>query len=210
MPPDASNVPVVACSHRCEQLQIRPRERPVAVDRGDQERPDSLRVEATHELDRRLARVLEPPGDPRRALERVGRQADAVAVPGDDLGERRGISQCERAHEHAVDARRERVLDGLGGAEPATHLELAALARDEPVEQRAMGLAANAAARRVEVDHVEPARACRCEPVGERLRVASEVGRGVETSLDEPHDAASSEIDGGDDIQAASPYHRSC
>ena len=49
---------------------------------------------------------------------------------------------------------------------------------------------------------MQPARARRCEPVGERLRVGTEVGRRVEASLDEPHDAAVDEIDGGDDIHA--------
>ena len=111
-----------------------------------------------------------------------------------------GSRSAKRAHEDAVDTRRERILDGLGGAKPPAHLQLAALARDEPVEQRAVGLAADTAARRVEIDHVEPARPCCCEPVGERLRVASEVGRRLEAALDEPHDAAVDEIDGGDDV----------
>ncbi len=40
------------------------------------------------------------------------------------------------------------------------------------------------------------------EAVGERLGVGTEVGRRVEAALDEPHDAAVDEIDGGDDVHA--------
>ncbi len=98
--------------------------------------------------------------------------------------------------------RRERLVDRLGRAEAAADLQPAALARDETREQRAVLLAALAGARGVEIDHVQPARALRREAVGEGLGVGAEVGRRVEASLDEAHDAAVDEIDGGDDIHA--------
>ena len=65
-----------------------------------------------------------------------------------------------------------------------------------------MLLAALARARGVEIDHVQPARARGREAVGERLGIGAEVGRRVEAALDEPHDAAVDEIDGGDDVHA--------
>ena len=118
------------------------------------------------------------------------------------LEERAGVAQRERADEHAVDAGGERLVDRLGRAEAAADLQPAALARDEAREQRAVLLAALSGARGVQIDHVQPARALRREAVGEGFGIGAEVGRRVEASLDEPHDVAVDEIDGGEDIHA--------
>ena len=140
--------------------------RSVALDRRDQERTHAARREARDEGLRRLAGVLAPPGHAHRAVERIGAHADARAVLGRERRHGVGIARGQRADEYALDARGERGLDLLGRAEAAPDLQADAAARRQAREYRGMLGAALAVPGRVEIDHVQPARARQREAIG--------------------------------------------
>jgi hypothetical protein len=60
---------------------------------------------------------------------------------------------------------------------------------------------ADAAPRRVEVDHVEVRRALAPEAARDRERIVAVVGRRVEAALEEAHDAPALQVDRGHQLE---------
>ena len=124
-------------------------------------------------------------------------------MPGDQPVEQRRVAEGDGADQHAVDAERDRLVDGLLGAEAAADLQHAAdgpLGR-QPLDQRQVLGGPLAAAGGVEVDHVQRPGAVAPEAVGDLERLAAEVGDRVEAALDEAHDPAAGEVDRGNHIE---------
>ena len=114
--------------------------------------------------------------------------------------DRIGVARGQRADEHALDARRQRRLDLLGRAEAAADLQARAAPAREALEHGGVLGAALAVARRVEVDHVQPAGAREREAVGGLVGRLVEAGHAPVVALQQPHDAAAGEIDRRDDL----------
>ena len=124
-------------------------------------------------------------------------------MAGHEAVERRRVAEGERAHERAIDAGRQHLVDRGLVAEAAAELQHAPVGPlgQQALDDRAVGGWPLAGARGVEVDHVQGAGAGGPELASQGGGVVAVRRLGVEAALHQAHHAAAGEVERGNDVE---------